>query len=116
MQETRDEMMESLETYVGGAFSFAQESVKMLYEQYGEASLAENGGEKKGTIIFTGTLGALRTNAEFSAYGASRSSVRGLAQSMARELSAKGIHVVHTIAVSSTTMLVHLVLDLDRLC
>lgn len=34
----------------------------------GEAPLA-SGGEKKGTLIFTGTLGALRTNAQFSAYG-----------------------------------------------
>ena len=46
----------------------------------------------------TGTLGALRTNAEFASYGASRSSVRALSQALAREMSAKGIHVAHAIA------------------
>lgn len=90
--------MESLKVYVGGAFAFSQEAVKMLYEQYGGGDLTASNGEKKGTIIFTGTLGALRASSEYAAYGASRSSVRQLAQSMARELSVKGIHVVHTIA------------------
>lgn len=49
-------------------------------------------------MIFTGTLGALRANAEFAAYGAGRAGVRQLAQSLAREFSPKGVHVVHTIA------------------
>lgn len=50
------------------------------------------------TLIFTGTLGALRCSAQFGAYGAGRASVRQLAQSLAREMSEKGVHVVHTIA------------------
>lgn len=50
------------------------------------------------TIIFTGTLGALRCSSQFSAYGASRASVRQLSQALAREMSEKGIHVAHTIA------------------
>src|SRR5947207_7454250 len=54
--------------------------------------------QKKGTLIFTGTLGALRTNAQYAAYGAGRASVRMLAQSLAREYSARGVHVVHAIA------------------
>ena len=49
-------------------------------------------------MIFTGTLGALRCSAQFAAYGAGRASVRQLAQTLARELSEKGVHVVHTIA------------------
>jgi NAD(P)-dependent dehydrogenase (short-subunit alcohol dehydrogenase family) len=72
---------------------FAQESIKRMLEDHGEKGLAE-GGEKKGTLIFTGTLGALRCNAEFGSYGASRGSVRQLAQALAKELSPKGIHVV----------------------
>lgn len=77
--------------------AFSQETIKLLFEHHGDKSLAE-GGEKKGTLIFTGTLGALRTNAQFSAYGASRASVRMLAQGLAKEYSEKGIQVVHTIA------------------
>lgn len=98
MEETYDEYMDSLKVYVGGAFTFSQEVIKLLYAHHGDGDLNATHGAKKGTIIFTGTLGALRANSEFAAYGASRSSVRQLAQSMARELSVKGIHVVHTIA------------------
>ncbi|PVH81652.1 NAD(P)-binding protein [Cadophora sp. DSE1049] len=97
MNETYEEFTESLEQYVGGAFTFSQESLNMFFEHHGEAPLSETG-EKKGTLIFAGTLGALRCNAEFAAYGAGRSSVRQLAQTLAREMSAKGVHVVHTIA------------------
>ena len=76
---------------------FSQESIKLMFEHHGEKTLAE-GAEKKGTLIFTGTLGALRCNAEVASYGASRSSVRQLAQALAREMSPKGIHVAHAIA------------------
>jgi NAD(P)-dependent dehydrogenase (short-subunit alcohol dehydrogenase family) len=47
LEETREDFEESLETYVGGAFTFAQESLKRMFEDHGEAGLA-NGGEKKG--------------------------------------------------------------------
>ncbi|CAK1355905.1 hypothetical protein CB0940_00421 [Cercospora beticola] len=97
MQETFEEFMAPLESYVGGAMVFSQESIKLMFEHHGEKTLAE-GAEKKGTLIFTGTLGALRCNAEFASYGASRSSVRQLAQALAREMSPKGIHVAHAIA------------------
>ncbi|KAL1305057.1 hypothetical protein AAFC00_001995 [Neodothiora populina] len=97
LDETYGEFTESLETYVGGAFTFAQESIKRFFADHGEEGL-DAGAEKKGTLIFTGTLGALRCNAEYAAYGAGRASVRQLAQTLAREMSAKGIHVVHTIA------------------
>ncbi|KAL8708867.1 MAG: hypothetical protein Q9220_006323 [cf. Caloplaca sp. 1 TL-2023] len=104
LEETHAEFMQSLNDYVGGAFAFAQEFLKMLFVHHGEASLADEeggeggGGKQKGTLIFTGTLGAIRTNAQFAAYGAGRSSVRMLAQSLAKEYSVQGVHVVHTIA------------------
>lgn len=97
MNETFEEFTESLEQYVGGAFTFSQEALKLFFEHHGEKPLSETG-EKKGTLIFTGTLGALRCNAEYAAYGAGRSSVRQLAQTLAREMSPKGVQVVHTIA------------------
>lgn len=97
MSETYEQFTDSLETYVGGAFQFSQLALQRFFDDHGSSTLAE-GAPKKGTIIFTGTLGALRCNAEFSAYGAGRSSVRQLAQALAREMSAKGVHVVHTIA------------------
>lgn len=97
MDETYDDFTQSLESYVGGAFTFSQETLKRFFADHGDAGLAD-GSPKKGTLIFTGTLGALRCNAEYAAYGAGRASVRQLAQTLAREMSAKGVHVVHTIA------------------
>ncbi|KAL9065104.1 MAG: hypothetical protein Q9161_008451 [Pseudevernia consocians] len=97
LEEIHSEFTESLNTYVGGAMAFSKEVVKMLFDQNGQ-TLLEDGGEKKGTLIFTETLGAMRTNANFAAYGASRSGARSLAQALAKEYSPSGIHVVHTIA------------------
>jgi len=97
LDETYSDFTSSLETYVGGAFTFSQEALKRFFADHGEAGLAD-GGEQKGTLIFTGTLGALRCSAQFASYGAGRASVRQLAQTLAREMSERGVHVVHTIA------------------
>lgn len=66
--------------------AFSREVIRMLFEQHGQ-TLLKDGGGKKGTLIFTGTLGAMRTNANFAAYGASRSGARSLAQALAKEYS-----------------------------
>lgn len=97
MEETHADFLASLDSYVGGAFEFAQQSLGRFFADHGDAALAD-GAPKKGTLIFTGTLGALRCNAEFAAYGAGRAGVRQLAQTLAREMSAKGVQVVHAVA------------------
>lgn len=99
LSTTPESFSKSLNIYTTGAFAFAQESVKLMYSQNGgETLLADTDGVKKGTIIMTGTLGALRTNAEYAAYGASRSAARSVAQAIAKEVSKNGIQVVHAIA------------------
>jgi len=50
-----------------------------------------------GTIIFTGATGSLRGSAGFAAFAVPKFGLRALAQSMARELGPKGIHVAHVI-------------------
>ena len=50
-----------------------------------------------GTIIFTGATASLRGGAGFSAFSGAKFALRALAQSMARELGPKGIHVAHSI-------------------
>jgi NAD(P)-dependent dehydrogenase (short-subunit alcohol dehydrogenase family) len=104
-EESPAKFGDSLQTYVTGAMVFSQAVLKWMLAQYGEGEQLteqnEDGEEvvrKKGTIIFTGTLGALRTNPGYAAYGAGRAGVRMLAQSLAREYSARGVHVVHAIA------------------
>ncbi|MFT4096316.1 MAG: SDR family oxidoreductase [Rhodoblastus sp.] len=51
----------------------------------------------RGTIIFTGATASLRGGVGFSAFAGAKFALRALAQSMARELGPKGIHVVHSI-------------------
>jgi NAD(P)-dependent dehydrogenase (short-subunit alcohol dehydrogenase family) len=46
LEETREDFEESLETYVGGAFTFAQESLKRVFADHGEEGLKESGGKK----------------------------------------------------------------------
>lgn len=51
----------------------------------------------KGTILFTGATASLRGSAHFAAFAAAKSGLRAVAQSMARELGPKGIHVAHVV-------------------
>jgi NAD(P)-dependent dehydrogenase (short-subunit alcohol dehydrogenase family) len=51
----------------------------------------------KGTIIFTGATASKRGGSGFAAFSSAKFGLRALAQSLARELGPKGIHVAHTI-------------------
>jgi NAD(P)-dependent dehydrogenase (short-subunit alcohol dehydrogenase family) len=51
----------------------------------------------RGTILFTGATASLRGSALFAPFAASKFGLRALAQSMARELGPRGIHVAHVI-------------------
>lgn len=50
-----------------------------------------------GTILFTGATASLRGSAYFTNLAVPKFGLRALAQSMARELSSKGVHVAHVI-------------------
>lgn len=50
-----------------------------------------------GTIIFTGASASLRGSAGFANLAVAKFGLRALAQSMARELGPKGIHVAHVV-------------------
>ena len=52
---------------------------------------------QRGTIIFTGATASLRGREGFAAFAGAKHALRALAQSMARELWPKGIHVAHPI-------------------
>lgn len=52
---------------------------------------------QRGTIIFTGATASLRGGDGFSAFSGAKAALRMLAQSMARELGPKGIHVAHVV-------------------
>ena len=50
-----------------------------------------------GTLLFIGATASVKPGAHFSAFGVAKSALRGLAQSLARELGPQGIHVAHLI-------------------
>jgi NAD(P)-dependent dehydrogenase (short-subunit alcohol dehydrogenase family) len=50
-----------------------------------------------GTIIFTGATASLRGREGFAAFAGAKHALRALAQSMARELWPRGIHVAHPV-------------------
>lgn len=52
---------------------------------------------KKGTILFTGATASVRGGAIFGAFASAKHGLRALAQSMARELGPKNIHVAHVV-------------------
>ena len=51
----------------------------------------------RGTILFTGATASLRGSANFAAFAGAKHALRALAQSMARELGPKHIHVAHVV-------------------
>jgi NAD(P)-dependent dehydrogenase (short-subunit alcohol dehydrogenase family) len=51
----------------------------------------------RGTIIFTGATASVRGAAGFAAFASAKHGLRALAQSMARELGPKNIHVAHLV-------------------
>ena len=51
----------------------------------------------RGTILFTGATASVRGGAGFAAFAAAKFGLRAVAQSMARELAPKNIHVAHLI-------------------
>ncbi len=52
---------------------------------------------ERGTMLFTGATASLRGAANFAAFSGAKHALRALAQSMARELGPRGIHVGHVV-------------------
>jgi len=51
----------------------------------------------RGTVLFTGATGSLRSMPKFVHFAASKAGLRAVAQSMARELGPFGVHVAHVV-------------------
>jgi len=73
----------ALEVSAYGGFLVAQEAAKRM--------LAAG----RGTILFTGASASVKGYAQSAPFAMGKFALRGLAQSMARELAPKGIHVGH---------------------
>jgi NAD(P)-dependent dehydrogenase (short-subunit alcohol dehydrogenase family) len=88
LEETARKYFKVWEMACLGGFLYGREVAKRMVTRKGD---------HKGTIIFTGATASLRGSANFAAFAGAKHALRALAQSMARELGPRGIHVAHTI-------------------
>lgn len=68
-----------------GGFLFGREAVRRMLPKRG------------GTILFTGASASLRGRAGYGAFNSAKAGLRALAQAMAKEYAADGIHVGHVV-------------------
>ncbi|HZL40523.1 MAG TPA: SDR family NAD(P)-dependent oxidoreductase [Pseudolabrys sp.] len=77
------EVAKAIEITAFGAFLVAQAAVKRMLPK------------GQGAILFTGASASVKGYAQSAPFAMAKFALRGLAQSMARELSPQGIHVAH---------------------
>jgi len=80
-----DEVAKSIAVSAFGGFLVAQQAVKRMLPK------------KNGAIIFTGASASVKGYAQSAPFAMGKFALRGLAQSMARELQPQGIHVAHVV-------------------
>ena len=85
LEETARKYFKIWEMACFSAFLSGREVAKRMVER------------QRGTIIFTGATASLRGSANFAAFSGAKHALRALAQSMARELQPKNIHVAHVV-------------------
>ena len=79
------EVAKSIEVTAFGGFLVAQAAAKRMLPQ------------NHGAIFFTGASASVKGYAQSAPFAMGKFALRGLAQSMARELSPQGIHVAHVV-------------------
>jgi NADP-dependent 3-hydroxy acid dehydrogenase YdfG len=78
-----DEVAKSLTVSAYGGFLVAQEAVRRMLPR------------RHGAVLFTGASASVKGYAQSAPFAMGKFALRGLAQSMARELHPQGIHVAH---------------------
>ncbi len=84
----------TLEVTAYGAFLVAQQAVRKMLEK------------RRGVILFTGASAGVKGYAKSAPFAMGKFALRGLVQSMARELQPQGLHIVHVVidgAIRSST-------------
>lgn len=79
------DVQKALQTCAFGAFLTAQQAARRMLER------------GSGTILFTGASAGVKGYARSAPFAMGKFALRGLAQSMARELHPQGIHVAHIV-------------------
>ena len=79
----RSEVEKSIQVSAFGGFLVAQAAVKRMLRH------------DHGAILFTGASASVKGYAQSAPFAMGKFALRGLAQSMARELAPQGIHIAH---------------------
>lgn len=85
LEETAERYIQTWQTSCFAGFLTGREVAKRMVKR------------QQGTIIFTGATASTRGSANFAAFAGAKHGLKALAQSMARELGPRGIHVVHAV-------------------
>lgn len=93
LEETARRYFKIWEMACFAGFLNAREVAKRMVTRTG----GEPGQDRRQTILFTGATASLRGANGFAAFAGAKHALRALAQSMARELGPKGIHVAHVV-------------------
>lgn len=80
-----DKVQTALQVTAYGAFLVAQQAAKRMLDK------------GKGTILFTGASAGVKGYPQSASFAMGKFALRGLAQSMARELHPQGIHIGHVV-------------------
>lgn len=79
-----DIVKQAIDVTAYGAFLLGQQAARLMLR---------NDGDTKGTILFTGASAGVKGFSQSATFAMGKFAQRGLAQSMARELHPKGVHV-----------------------
>jgi NAD(P)-dependent dehydrogenase (short-subunit alcohol dehydrogenase family) len=93
LEETARRYFKIWEMACFAGFLNAREVARRMVTRTG----GEPGQDRRQTILFTGATASLRGANGFAAFAGAKHALRALAQSMARELGPKGIHVAHVV-------------------
>jgi short-subunit dehydrogenase len=85
LEETARKYFKIWEMACFSAFLVGREVAKLMVQR------------EHGTLIFTGATAGIRGAANFAAFAGAKHALRALAQSMARELGPRNIHVAHVV-------------------
>ena len=89
LDETAQRYFKIWEMACMGGFLNGREAAKRMVARAGDG--------RQRTILFTGATASLRGAANFASFAGAKHALRALAQSMARELGPRGIHVAHVV-------------------
>src|SRR5665213_1801589 len=81
----------------GGGLGIALDAGRRAREQDGAAAALKHRLRGRGTILFTGASASIKGYAHSAAFAMGKFALRGMAQSMARELHPQNIHIGHVI-------------------